>query len=282
MGDKLSEAVNKISEATGPQLSKLSDTIGSALDKPVQPESGDYIKDGLLYCGKCHKPKQARIKWFKGKTKIVPVICDCDKAEEKREVKERKRWEYERTVKHLIHNGFIDRRYFKETFAADDRHDSQISDFCRNYVKDWKKNEQEHNGILLYGSVGTGKTFYASCIVNALLRRGILSCLINLPDIISRIQNEDFGEKGSTLKQLNEFRLIALDDFGTQRLTSFGLEQTFEIIDARCQTGKPMIATTNFSPAQLRADQSLDQQRINDRLLSICNLPVKFTGASRR
>lgn len=37
---------------------------------------GDYERDGLLYCGKCHEPKQCRIS-FDGNEKVVSCSCSC-------------------------------------------------------------------------------------------------------------------------------------------------------------------------------------------------------------
>ena len=55
-------------------------------------EPGDYTgPDGLLYCGKCHTPKECRVN---GKT--YPVICQCRKAERERVEREqavKKRYE---------------------------------------------------------------------------------------------------------------------------------------------------------------------------------------------
>lgn len=66
---------------------------------PVQ--AGDYVGDnGLLYCGKCHTLKQSRIElpeFLKksGCKDIVPVECECQKAEDEylNELKMKKREE---------------------------------------------------------------------------------------------------------------------------------------------------------------------------------------------
>lgn len=41
-----------------------------------EPTPGDYEKDGLLYCGKCHTPKEFRGS-FLGMVKVVPCLCRC-------------------------------------------------------------------------------------------------------------------------------------------------------------------------------------------------------------
>ena len=53
-------------------------------DAPKKAE-GDYTgEDGLLYCGKCHTRKQRKLQvpeFFGSGERIVPVMCDCAKAE---------------------------------------------------------------------------------------------------------------------------------------------------------------------------------------------------------
>ncbi len=42
----------------------------------------DYInpEDGLLWCGRCHTPKQTRVK-FLGRTDVQYCLCECEKAQ---------------------------------------------------------------------------------------------------------------------------------------------------------------------------------------------------------
>jgi len=60
----------------------------------------DYINsaDGLIYCGKCHTPKQCRITAF-GKESVQFCICQCEQkrlAEEKAKREEQKRQQRKR------------------------------------------------------------------------------------------------------------------------------------------------------------------------------------------
>lgn len=38
-------------------------------------ETGDYMENGLLYCVKCHTPKECRIEYPRGTVRIVGCIC---------------------------------------------------------------------------------------------------------------------------------------------------------------------------------------------------------------
>jgi hypothetical protein len=86
------------------------------------PEQEDYTgEDGLLYCGKCHKPKEAYFPegkaWF-GFDRH-PAECDCQRtAREEREAAEQRRRHLD-TVEELKHRGFTDSTMRDWTFEKD-------------------------------------------------------------------------------------------------------------------------------------------------------------------
>lgn len=57
---------------------EILNSIGERTKKYSQPTDEDYIKDGLLHCGNCHTPKQAKIT-FGGSEKLMPCVCKCAK-----------------------------------------------------------------------------------------------------------------------------------------------------------------------------------------------------------
>ena len=79
---------------------------------PTTSEAEDYTgEDGLLYCGKCHTPKEA---YFSKETAQWlghdrhPAECDCHRAaREKREAAESRQKHLE-TVEDLKRRGFTD------------------------------------------------------------------------------------------------------------------------------------------------------------------------------
>lgn len=77
------------------------------------------------------------------------------------------------------------------------------------------------------------------------------------------------------------FPLLILDDFGTERDTPYALEMTYYIIDARYRTGKPMIVTTNLTPAQMENPGIEEKARIYDRVLECC-FPIQVQEAHVR
>ena len=86
------------------------------------PEPEDYTgEDGLLYCGKCRKPKEAYFpegKSLFGRDRH-PAECDCQRAErEKREAAEKRRTHLE-AVERLKQRGFTNPAMREWTFEND-------------------------------------------------------------------------------------------------------------------------------------------------------------------
>ena len=54
-------------------------------------------------------------------------------------------------------------------------------DKARAYVENWKGAYKSNIGLLLFGDVGTGKSFLAGCIANALLDQDVPVLIDKLP-----------------------------------------------------------------------------------------------------
>jgi len=60
-------------------------------------------------------------------------------------------------------------------------------------VEKWPEMRDKNVGMLFYGDVGTGKSFYACCIANALLDKGVSVLVTSSPKILEKIQASKFG-----------------------------------------------------------------------------------------
>lgn len=120
-------------------------------------KDGDYFgDDGLLYCGKCHTPKQVRLNFF-GEERILPALCECAEADLQRRKEEREKREFERRVQRLRDVCFVSDKMHDYTFAGDDGLDIRALTACKRYVAQWSDMKAENIGLLFYGDVGTGK-----------------------------------------------------------------------------------------------------------------------------
>lgn len=251
----------------------------------TKDEPGDYVgEDGLLYCGKCHTPKQTRLGFNpitgeKVET-IVPAVCQCqreaDEEAERRAVRERFRNDMARRRE----DGLSCPDGLRFTFAQDDRQHPKVSDACQRYVECWDEMKENNIGVLFYGSVGTGKSFLASCIGNGLLERQVPVAATNFPRLLNLLQGT--YEKQALLDRLSIYKLLIVDDLGVERDSAYAEEQIFNIIDARSSSELPVIVTTNLTLEELEHPTSMQYARIYDRVLEMCPIRLKLAGESRR
>lgn len=59
-------------------------------------------------------------------------------------------------------------------------------------------------------------------------------------------------------------------------------EMTFTIIDERVKSRRPMVVTTNLSPADMMKVEDLSLLRTYERVLEACPIRVALAGRSRR
>lgn len=258
----------------------VDDMILNMTDTTTEPE--DYTgKDGLLYCGNCHTPKEAYFP--EGKTLFGrdrhPAECDCQKKRREEQEKAIHHREHLQTVDRLKENGFTDRSMRAWTFENDNGKNGQMK-YARLYVEHWEEMKADSTGYLLWGSVGTGKSYLAGCIANALMEQEISVCMTNFAAILNDLKN-GFDDKNAYIGQLCRYPLLIIDDFGMERDTSYGLEQLYNVIDSRYRSKKPLIVTTNLTLQELQNPEDTAHARIYDRVLEMC-VPVHFSGESCR
>ena len=135
-------------------------------------------------------------------------------------------------------------------------------------------------GLLLWGGVGTGKSFMAGCIANALMEQEVAVCMTNFARIMNELNNA-FSGRNEVVDRLCGYPLLVIDDFGMERGTEYALEQIYNIIDSRYRSRKPLIVTTNLTLTELKNPQDTAHARIYDRLLELCT-PIACTGPSMR
>ena len=176
--------------------------------------------------------------------------------------------------------GISSQKFRDASFAADDGKNPKPMDTLRRYVEKWEDMQRENIGLLLYGDVGTGKSYGAACIANRLIEQFIPVCMINLSTVLNSMGGFQSEEKNAYIADLMQYPLLILDDFGMERQTEYALEQVFNVIDARYRSGKPLIITTNLSLTELNNPKDLEHKRIYDRIKVLC--PVNFGCNGRR
>lgn len=258
----------------------ITDAAIDSLSAIVPTDSDTHLgDDGLLYCNRCHTARQCKIEIF-GKVKTVNCLCQCMAVERDRREEERKQKEYMTRVMSNRSVGFPDKELMNCTFATDDGSTPVIANAMQAYVDNFSEFRKSGKGLLLYGDVGTGKTFYAACIVNALIDKGYPCLMTNFSRLTNQIAGMWEG-KQEYIDSLRMFDLVAIDDLGVERDTEYMNENVTTIIDSLYRAKVPMIITSNYTPKQLTDDCEIRKKRVYDRMLERCH-PVMVNGASRR
>ena len=172
-------------------------------------------------------------------------------------------------------SAFSDMRSYNTTFELDDNCDSDNSKLARNYAGTFFKGCR---GLLFYGGCGSGKTFLAACITNAIIDRGFTAIFTSISSIERKLWSAK--DKDSVFDELIKYDLIVLDDFSAERKSDYMSSICYDVIDWIYRSKKSVIITTNLSPTEFNT-ADISQQRLYSRLLEMA-LPVKVTGDDRR
>ena len=246
----------------------------------VTPGPEDYTgEDGLLYCGKCHTSKQFRIDKPPLEGRLLPHPCRCEQERIDREAAEQEAHRHRQAVADLKRRGFTDPAMQDWTFANDNGKCPQMK-HARFYVEHWEQMKVENIGYLLWGGVGTGKSYFAGCIANALMEQEVAVRMTNFALILNDL-TASYECRNEYIARLCRAPLLILDDFGMERGTEYGLEQVYNVIDSRCRSRRPLIVTTNIPLQDLQHPQDTAHARIYDRLLEMC-APIRFSGENFR
>lgn len=242
---------------------------------PVFPE--DYRgEDGLWYCGKCRTPKE-QITEAMGRTFRHMIPCRCG-AEEVRAREELER--------HLHYREKLLDRCFRYpemrdwTFANDNGNNPKLSDVCRNFVDHFSEFSEAGRGLLLYGSPGLGKSWFAASVANALIEREIACKFLDFTQIGNELIGMGNG-RNDYIETLARYPLLILDDLDAERNTSFMDEVVFSVIDARTKAKGPLLVTTNLTKEELSNPRDIGKRRIISRLYQVC-MPYEVVGSDQR
>ena len=192
----------------------------------VELAEDEYIdpSDGLIHCKKCGGQRQTVVPCFGKSGYFMPrCICQCQReAEEQRKAAEERQRRMER-IKRRKAQGLQDRYLYDYTFSNDNRQ-NPLMDKAHAYVENWKEAYKSNIGLLLFGDVGTGKSFFAGCIANALLDQDVPVLMTNFPTILNRLTGMFSEDRSEFIASFDEYDLLIIDDLGVERSTEYAME----------------------------------------------------------
>jgi DNA replication protein DnaC len=260
-------------------MDKILEHIVAAAEASVPADSADYSHDGLLFCGKCRTPKEYRLNCM-GHERLVPCLCKCASEARDAEIAAKKQREGMDRLARIRSVGMRDRTQWESTFENADGRNAEFLAFCKDYCDAWPEMLRENIGLLLWGGVGTGKSYAAACIANEILNQHHAEVMMtNFSMVLKGLYAAE--DKNLYIENLVKYPLLIIDDFGVERSSEYTMEQVYGVIDARYRTKKPLIVTTNIPLRELKAPGDMAHERIYSRLLEMC-MPVDFGDGDSR
>lgn len=251
----------------------------------------DFVnEDGLLVCGVCGEMRQS---WFeaanptpgnpdnKSKLKITRQ-CRCDREKSEEEERKKQAAKDMEVIERLRKVSLMDEKFKNSTFDEFEtsKYNEKNLRLCKRYATAFDKMLEKNQGLLMWGNVGTGKSYAAACIANYLLNNKTPVVMTSLVKILEAIQPNPESET-EVITKMNRARLVIFDDLGAERNTDYALEKVYNIIDSRYRKNLPMILTTNLTVEEMQQETDMRYKRIYDRIFEVC-YPMQFTGPSWR
>jgi DNA replication protein DnaC len=157
----------------------------------------------------------------------------------------------------------------------------------RRYVQAIDANIDAGRGLWIQGNVGTGKTTLAMLVSKAALDAGRSVAIYSLPRLLNLLREsmassrdgESDGGLLDLLDRLTAVDLLHIDDLGAENRTDWVLEQLYSIVNARYESERAIVATTNLMPDELT--DRLGARTVS-RLVEICGDLIPLDGEDKR
>ena len=247
--------------------------------RELQPDEYFHESDRLIYCAKCHTPRQGRYT-LQGRVFIPPIRCKYQQELYDQEETKRKLLEKQAEIERMKASGLQDKALYDYTFDKDNGINPEMA-YAHKYVENWEDMKANSSGLLLWGNVGTGKSFFAGCIANVLLEKGVTVLMTNFSRILNTLTGMHFEDRNQFIDSLNRYSLLIIDDLGIERNSEVALEQVFNVIDSRYRSKKTLIVTTNLTLTKLNNAPDMAHRRIYDRILER-SAPIRINNRNIR
>jgi len=209
---------------------------------------------------------------------ITAYPCDCLRMREEQAAR-RAVWEGR------LQRAQIPPRYWDATlsYTGQSPYESQFIPVCTNCIgRVLDSTISGKSGLGLFGTVGTGKTYYLCATLIELLRQRVRVLFVNMPEFYHELK-KTFGAEGTPaygrlIKEAKEVSVLGIDEIGQRRLSEWGQEELYGIINSRYNHELPTLFTTSKEHGKLALNISVD---IVDRLYEICEA-YRVDGPSLR
>lgn len=233
--------------------------------------------------------------------RALPIVCDCAASAlaELKAVAEDTQRKFERELARRYATCGMPESYRERKFGAGC---VPLPEMRESYAAAWQWckdviNSSSSSPVLyIAGSVGTGKTWLASCCVNTLIESRWITWR-RYGDLLRDIK-DTYSDRSTRAERdvIDRFGrktgILVIDDLGKDKPSEWAVSRLYDIIDDRYSHRRSTIITTNYggsalidrlTPRDGRGNvlDDVTPQAIVDRLREV-SLPVKLTGTSLR
>lgn len=175
-------------------------------------------------------------------------------------------------IEHMLQtNNFSTLSY--EYYKGDDLASFQNAvQACKDMVANF---DTKKNSLLLYGTVGCGKSFLSGCVAKELMDKGASVVYFSASQFFNTLHANNLY---NTTEELYNNDLVIIDDLGAELTNSFVTTSLFSFLNERILRGNATIISTNLNLAELKERYS---DRIASRIIQNFKL-LKLSGPDIR
>lgn len=210
-------------------------------------------------------------------------IAEIDRKEREKAAQERAE-NRQKAAAAMLGRAAIPIRYAEASLDREAPNQSDAYQIARDYAAAFPNALRTGAGLLLWGSVGTGKTHLACAIGNYLLARMCPVVYCTAMEAVLTVR-ATFGRKGEGDSEFQVYerfalpKLLILDEIGVQRGTDDERVVLTSIADARSRQCLPTIVISNLEPRDVCRVLG---DRAFDRLVGFGGKIVPMAGRSLR
>lgn len=182
----------------------------------------------------------------------------------------------------LLNNSGLGERYKNATFESfsitEENRDAYNA--AKEYADNFINYKKDGSGIIFVGTNGTGKTHLAAAICLRLINHCYKIKFETLINLLGKIKAtyDDSAKKeseGMIVFQYTTCDLLIIDDLGEEKISEWGLEKLYYIINTRYENNLPVIITTNYDSNGLNrrltaGDNDYTSKAIVSRIYEMC------------
>ena len=168
-------------------------------------------------------------------------------------------------------------------FETPDKVRKLLREKATEFHQNFKPLSEQHNGILMVGSTGSGKTHLSIAILKEVVAKGYTGLYYNVPELLNDLRDTYHQDSAQVeediLSRAAGVDLLVLDDLGAERTSGWVRDRLYLIINRRYESLKPTIITTNLGMREL---QDQVGERIVSRLSEMCPQRFEFPSEDFR